>query len=80
MEMKDINKKKTLKRKLEQKIKYLNKKARFDLNALKREVYSYQFRSFKKPSWSKSFHVEKEHNNYVFKNKDQQHGSPGVGI
>jgi len=42
MEIKDMNKKKTLKRKLEQKMKYMNKKAGFDLNVLKNEIYNQQ--------------------------------------
>ena len=78
MEIKDMNKKKTLKRKLEQKIKYLNKKARFDLNDLKREVYSFQFRSFEKTSWNQSFPVVKGYNNDFFKTKDQQHEVMGL--
>lgn len=75
MEIKDMNKKQTLRRKLEQKMKYMNKKARFDLSALKHEILSYQSHFEDKPSWNQSFPTTIEHNNYVFKTKDQQHES-----
>jgi len=74
-----MNKEKTLRRKAEQIMKYMNKKAGFDLNALKREVYSYQFHFGDKPSWNQSFPAAiEQHNGNDIKNKDHQHKSPEV--
>lgn len=70
-----MNKEKTLRRKAEQKIKYMDKKAGFDLNALKHEIYSYQFHFGDKPSWNQSFSATMEHNSNDIKNKDHQYKS-----
>lgn len=71
----NTNKEKTLRRKAEQKMKYMNKKAGFDFNALKREIYSYQFHFVDKPSWNQSFPATIKHNSNDIKNKDHQHKS-----
>ena len=66
----------TKKRKLEQKMKSMMKKAGFNLDSLKREINSYQFR-FVKPSWKQPFSNAWPHSSNDIKNKNQQLGSPG---
>ena len=70
------DKKQTQKRKAEQKMKLMMKKAVFNLDSLKREIYSYQFR-FVKPSWKQPFSTARSHSSNNMKDKNQQLGSPG---
>jgi len=70
------DKKQTQKRKAEQKMKMMMKKAGFNLDSLKREIYSYQFR-FVKPSWKQQFSTARHHSSNYAQNKNQQLGSPG---
>lgn len=71
------DKKKTQKRKAEQKMKLIMKKAGFNLDSLKREICSYQFR-FVKPSWKQPFSTTWSHSSNNMKHKNQHLGSPGV--
>jgi len=71
------DKKQTQKRKAEQKMKLIMKKAGFNLDSLKREIYSYQFR-FVKPSWRQPFSTAWSHSSNDTQNKNQQLGSPVV--
>jgi hypothetical protein len=68
----------TKKRKLEQKMKSMMKKAGFNLDSLKREIYSYQFRFVDQPSWKQPFPTMWTHSSNDMKNKDWQLGSPGA--
>lgn len=70
--------KQTQKRKAEQKMKLIMKKTGFNLDALKREIYSYQFRFVNQPSWNQPFSTIWAQSSNDMKNKNQQHGSPGV--
>jgi hypothetical protein len=72
------DKKKIQKRKAEQKMKLIMKKAGFNIDTLKREIYSHQFRFVDQPSWKQPFSTAWPHSSNDMKNKNQQPGSPGA--
>ena len=79
MEIKDIHKKKkTEKRKAEKKMKLMMKKAGFNINAVRHEIYSYQLYLRHQHAWKQPYWIIRAQSNNNMKNKDQQHISPGV--
>ncbi len=68
------DKKKTQKRKAEQKIKLIMKKAGFNLNALKREISSYQFGFKNQYTWRQPYWTSLKQTNDDMKNKNQHYG------
>ena len=65
-------------RKRQRKLKNKNKQARLDIEALRKEIYSYQFHFVNQTVWSRSFPVTIEHQSNDVKTKDQQYGSMEV--
>ena len=72
------DKKQTRKRKAEQKMKLIMKKTGFNIDTLKREVFSYQFRFADQQAWKQPFSTAWAHSSNEMKNKNQQLGSPGL--
>ena len=70
------DKKQIQKRKAEQKMKLIIKKAGFNLDRLKHEIYGYQFSFVDQPSWKQPFSSAWAHSSNEMKNKNQQHRSP----
>jgi hypothetical protein len=72
-----MEKNEKIKRKMLQKIKNNNKHTRLNIDALRREVYAYQFHFADQPlaSWNQSFPISKTHNINDIKNKNQQYES-----
>jgi len=72
------DRKQTQKRKAEQKMKLIMKKAGFNIDTLKREINGYQFRFVDQPSWKQPFSTTWPHSSNDTHNKNQHLGSPGV--
>ena len=72
------DKKQNQKRKAEQKMKSNMKKAGFNIDTLKREIYSYQFCFVDNSSWKQPFSTAWLHSRNDMKHKNQQLGSSGV--
>lgn len=71
-------KKKKLERKKAKKIKEMQKQEGINLNALRREIYTYQLRLIRQPTWNQSFITRTERFSYKTKEKEQGNMPPGV--
>jgi hypothetical protein len=71
-----MDKTEKIKRKIERRLKNRSKQTKFNIEALRREIFSYQFHFINQPTWNQSSQVAIEYDINDIKNKDHQFKSP----